>query len=128
MSKEYDETKVKPAISAPHEPKKTDGLKVQNVLLRREFKINFDDAKYAVKVIKTQPAKTGQRPSKLRNFLKSIPVIGGFLVRVFTPKREAYKKLQSQAGYSSEAKNKAHINNKHTEEIDSRLKKVMLNK
>ncbi|MGL9717339.1 MAG: hypothetical protein ACR5K9_01310 [Wolbachia sp.] len=123
MSKEYDETKVKPTPSVSQEPEKTNGSKVHNILSKRKFEINFDDTKYAVKAIKTQFAKTEQRPSKLRDFLKSIPVIGRFLVRILMPEKETYKKLRPRIGHSSEANNKTSIDNKHTEEVGSELKK-----
>ncbi|WP_341812511.1 hypothetical protein [Wolbachia endosymbiont (group A) of Conops quadrifasciatus] len=55
--------------------------------------------------------------------MKSIPIIGGLLVKIFTPEKEAYKKPQSQTYRSSEVKNKTCIDNKHTEEVRSRLKK-----
>ncbi|QOD38668.1 hypothetical protein [Candidatus Wolbachia massiliensis] len=123
MSKEYDETKVKPVTSIPQGLKKINVSKVQNVLSRKEFKINFDDAKYAVKTVKTRFLETEQQPSKLRDLLKSIPVIGRLLAKIFTPEEAAYKKLQLQTDHSSEARNKTCINNKHTEEVGSRLKK-----
>ncbi|WCR58022.1 hypothetical protein [Wolbachia endosymbiont of Ctenocephalides felis wCfeJ] len=123
MSKEYNETKLKPAPSISQESEKINGSRVQNILSQKKYKINFDDKKYAVKVIKTQFAKAEQRPSKLRDFLKSIPMIGGLLARIFAPEEETYKKLRLQAGHPSEAKSKTCIDNKHTEEVGSRLKK-----
>ncbi|EAL58039.1 conserved hypothetical protein [Wolbachia endosymbiont of Drosophila ananassae] len=53
MSKEYDETKVKPAISTPQGPEGTNGSKAQSVLSnKRKPTINFDDKKYGVKTSK----------------------------------------------------------------------------
>ncbi|NSM56482.1 hypothetical protein HET73_02750 [Wolbachia endosymbiont of Atemnus politus] len=121
MSKEYDETKVKPAPSISQEPEKISGSKVQNVLSKREFKINFDDAKYAVKTVKTQFAQTEQQPSKLRDFLKSIPIIGRFLVRVFIPEKEAHKK--SQAVCSSKTRHETSVDDEYTQKVGSRLEK-----
>lgn len=40
MSKEYDETKVKPAMSTPQEPERTNGLKAQNVLSKKKKACN----------------------------------------------------------------------------------------
>ncbi|QKX00833.1 hypothetical protein GOY14_00415 [Wolbachia endosymbiont of Dipetalonema caudispina] len=92
MSKEYNETKIKTTLSMPRENKKTNELKVQNILSQKKYKINFDDRKYAVKIIKTQFAKTEQKPSKTKkSFLKSIPIIGELLAKIFTSERERLK-------------------------------------
>lgn len=122
MSKEYDEIKIKPAPSTSQEPKEANESKIQHVLLKRKYNINFDDKKYAVKTVETRFLETQQRPSKLRDLLKSIPVVGGFLVKIFTPEKGVYKKLQLQTGYSNEAKNKIHIDNKHAGKVSSKLK------
>ncbi|MCV3769178.1 MAG: hypothetical protein K0T53_00360 [Wolbachia pipientis] len=93
MSKEYNETKIKTTLSMPQENKKTNELKIQNILSQKKYKINFDDRKYAVKIIKTQFAKTEQKkPSKTKkSFLKSIPIIGELLAKIFTSERERLK-------------------------------------
>ncbi|WP_341818309.1 hypothetical protein [Wolbachia endosymbiont (group B) of Ennomos erosarius] len=133
MSKEYDETKVKPAMSTPQEPERTNGLKAQNVLSKkRKPAINFDDKKYGVKNLKIdqQFLNKRQEPSKLRDFLRSIPIIGRFLARIFTPEKieiisnpimEAYEK--SQAGHSSKIKDETSIDDEHAKEVDSKLEK-----
>lgn len=136
MSKEYDETKVKPAMYTPQEPERTNGLKAQNVLSKkRKPAINFDDKKYGVKNLKIdqQFLNKRQEPSKLRDFLRSIPIIGRFLARIFTPKKieiisnpiydnmEAYEK--SQAGHSSKIKDETSIDDEYAKEVDSKLEK-----
>ncbi|UPA55131.1 hypothetical protein MWH06_00125 [Wolbachia pipientis] len=136
MSKEYDETKVKPAMSTPQEPERTNGLKAQNVLSKkRKPVINFDDKKYGVKNLKIdqQFLNKRQESSKLRDFLRSIPIIGRFLARIFTPEKieiisnpiydnmEAYEK--SQAGHSSKIKDETSVDDEHTKEVDSKLEK-----
>ncbi|WP_088414464.1 hypothetical protein [Wolbachia endosymbiont of Wuchereria bancrofti] len=123
MSKKYDETKVKPAISTSQEPKRTNGSKVQSVLSKRRYDINFDDKKYAVKTVKTRFLETEQQSSKLRDLLESIPVIGRFLAKIFTSEKETYKKLQLQIDRSSKIRNESRIDDKYTEEISSKLKK-----
>jgi len=136
MSKGYDETKVKPAMSTPQEPERTNGLKAQNVLSKkRKPVINFDDKKYGVKNLKIdqQFLNKRQESSKLRDFLRSIPIIGRFLARIFTPEKieiisnpiydnmEAYEK--SQAGHSSKIKDETSVDDEHTKEVDSKLEK-----
>ncbi len=136
MSKEYDETKVKPAMSTPQEPERTNGLKAQNVLSKKiKPVINFDDKKYGVKNLKIdqQFLNKRQESSKLRDFLRSIPIIGRFLARIFTPEKieiisnpiydnmEAYEK--SQAGHSSKIKDETSVDDEHTKEVDSKLEK-----
>ncbi|MDR1139902.1 MAG: hypothetical protein LBJ80_05065 [Rickettsiales bacterium] len=119
MSKKYDETKVKPATSTPPGPKGTNESRIQ--VTRRKFP-NFNDERYSVKTVKTRFLETGQQPSKLRNFLKSIPIVGKFLAKVFTPEkieiisnpiyenREAYKAYKrSRNKYYSEAKDEAEV-------------------
>lgn len=133
MNKEYDETKVKPAISRPQEPEKTNGSKGQSVLSKkRKPAINFDDKKYGVKTpkIDQQFSNKGQESSKLRDFLRSIPIIGRFLARIFTPEKieiisnpiydnmEAHEKLQS--GHSSKIEDRTSIDDKHAK-VDSKL-------
>ncbi|XCA33535.1 MAG: hypothetical protein ABS808_01585 [Wolbachia endosymbiont of Polyergus mexicanus] len=136
MSKEYNETKVKPAMSTPQEPERTNGLKAQNVLSKkRKPVINFDDKKYGVKNLKIdqQFLNKRQESSKLRDFLRSIPIIGRFLARIFTPEKieiisnpiydnmEAHEKLQ--AGHSSKIKDETSVDDEHTKEVDSKLEK-----
>lgn len=136
MSKEYDETKVKPAMSTPQEPERTNGLKAQNVLSKkRKPVINFDDKKYGVKNLKIdqQFLNKRQESSKLRDFLRSIPIIGRFLARIFTSEKieiisnpiydniEAYEK--SQAGHSSKIKDEISVDDAHAKEVDSKLEK-----
>lgn len=129
MNKEYNETKVKPAMSTPQEPERTNGLKAQNVLSKkRKPAINFDDKKYGVKNLNKR-----QESSKLRDFLRSIPIIGRFLARIFTPEKieiisnpiydnmEAYEK--SQAGHSSKIKDETSVDDEHAKEVDSKLEK-----
>ncbi|WP_395462971.1 hypothetical protein [Wolbachia endosymbiont of Cantharis cryptica] len=84
MNKEYDETMVKPPTSISKELEETNGSKAQNVFSERKSEINFDDKKYATKILITdqQPLKKEQEPSKLIDFLKPIPIIGRFLVRI----------------------------------------------
>ncbi len=130
MSKEYDETKVKPAMSTPQGPEGTNGSKAQNVLSKkRKPVINFDDKKYGVKTSKIDQ-QSPNKASKLRNFLRSTPIIGRFLARIFTPEKveivsnpimEAYEK--SQAGYSSKIKDETSIDDEHAKEVDSKLEK-----
>jgi|GEM_PF-5323296 len=136
MSKEYDETKVKPAMSTPQEPERTNRLKAQNVLSKkRKPAINFDDKKYGVKNLKIdqQFLNKRQESSKLRDFLRSIPIIGRFLARIFTPEKieiisnpiydnmEAYEK--SQAGHSSKIKDEISVDDEYAKEVDSKLEK-----
>ncbi|MDX5462049.1 hypothetical protein [Wolbachia endosymbiont of Oedothorax gibbosus] len=133
MNKEYDETKVKPAMSTPQEPERTNGLKAQNVLSKkRKPAINFDDKKYGVKNLKIdqQFLNKRQESSKLRDFLRSIPIIGRFLARIFTPKKvevvsnpimEAYEKLQ--AGHSCKIKDETSVDDEYAKEVDSKLEK-----
>ncbi|NUX00931.1 hypothetical protein GO685_00050 [Wolbachia endosymbiont of Madathamugadia hiepei] len=135
MSKKYDETKVKPATSTPPGPKGTNESKIQ--VKRRKFP-NFNDERYSVKTVKTRFLETGQQPSKLRNFLKSIPIIGRFLAKVFTPEKieiisnpicenreayEAYKRSRNK--YHSKAKDEAKTictGGKHEKVISSKVK------
>lgn len=134
MNKEYNETKVKPAMSTPQEPERTNGLKAQNVLSKkRKPAINFDDKKYGVRNLKIdqQFLNKRQESSKLR-ILRSIPIIGRFLARIFTPEKieiisnpiydnmEAYEK--SQAGHSSKIKDETSVDDEQAK-IDSKLKK-----
>lgn len=42
-------------------------------------------------------------------------------MKIFTPEKEEYKKLQSQIGLSNKAKNEIYIDNKRTEEVGSKL-------
>jgi len=75
MSKEYDETKVKPAMSTPQGPEGTNGSKAQSVLSnKRKPTINFDDKKYGVKTSKIdqQSLNKRQESSKLRDLLSAI--------------------------------------------------------
>ncbi|QKX01515.1 hypothetical protein GOY13_00845 [Wolbachia endosymbiont of Cruorifilaria tuberocauda] len=123
MSNEYNQSKVKPVPDMTQETEKIENLRVQNVLLQKKYKINFDDKKYAVKIIKTQFAKTEQHPSKARDFLKSIPVIGGLLAKIFTSEKGIHKKLRLQTIRSRETKNEDHINDKHIEKVCSKLKR-----
>ncbi|WP_250295415.1 RasGAP domain-containing protein [Wolbachia endosymbiont of Oedothorax gibbosus] len=130
MSKEYDETKVKPAISTLQEPEKANRSKAQTGTA-----INFDDKKYGVKTpkIDQQFLNKRQESSKLRDFLRSIPIIGEFLARIFTPKKieiisnpiydnmEAHEKLQSS--HSSKIEDKTSIDDEHTKEVDSKFEK-----
>ncbi|MGL9760999.1 MAG: hypothetical protein ACR5LB_02075 [Wolbachia sp.] len=135
MSKKYDETKVKPATSTPPGLKGTNESKIQ--VTRRKFP-NFNDERYSVKTVKTRFLETGQQPSKLRNFLKSILIIGRFLAKVFTPEKigtisnpiyenreayEAYKRSQNK--YYSEAEDEAKticMGGKHDKVISSKVK------
>ncbi|MDR2548289.1 MAG: hypothetical protein LBC34_02185 [Rickettsiales bacterium] len=135
MSKKYDETKVKPATSTPQGPKGTNESRIQ--VTRRKFP-NFNDERYSVKTVKTRFLETGQQPSKLRNFLKLIPIIGKSLAKVFTPEKieiisnpiyesreayEAYKRSRNK--YYSEAKGEAKIirtGGKHEKGISSKVK------
>lgn len=123
MNKEYDDTKVKPAVSTPQKPEKINRSEAQNVLSKkRKSAINFDDKKYGVKIsIDQHPSNKKQEFFELRGFLSSIPIIGSFLVKIFTPEEEIHKKLQSQVDYSSKAKDETYIDNKHTEEVGSKL-------
>ncbi|WP_065106840.1 hypothetical protein [Wolbachia endosymbiont of Nomada ferruginata] len=136
MSKEYDETKVKPAISTPQGPEGTNGSKAQSVLSnKRKPTINFDDKKYGVKTSKIdqQSLNKRQESSKLRDLLRSIPIIRRFLARIFTPEKieiisnpiydnmKAYKK--SQEDYPSKIKDETSIDDEHTKEVDSKLEK-----
>ncbi|MCA4775068.1 hypothetical protein IHO40_02980 [Wolbachia endosymbiont of Mansonella ozzardi] len=82
--------------------------------------------------------KKEHKYSKLRNFLKSIPVIGKFLAKVFTPEkieiisnpiyesREAYETYKrSRNKYYSEAKDKAKticMDGKHEKGVSSKVK------
>ena len=53
MSKKYDDTKVKLAVSAFQKPEKVNRLEIQNVLSKKSKPaINFDDKKYGVKISK----------------------------------------------------------------------------
>ncbi|MGL9681922.1 MAG: hypothetical protein ACR5K2_02955 [Wolbachia sp.] len=74
MSK-HDETKIKSSTSTSPGLKGTNESKVQ--VIRRKFP-NFNDERYSVKTVKTWFLETGQQPSKLGNFLKSILIIGSF--------------------------------------------------
>lgn len=135
MSKKYDETKVKPATSTPQGPKGINESRIQ--VTRRKFP-NFNDERYSVKTVKTRFLETGQQPSKLRNFLKSIPIVGKFLAKVFAPEKieiisnpiyesreayEAYKRSRNK--YYGEAKGEAKIictDGKHEKVISSKVK------
>ncbi|MGL9759522.1 MAG: hypothetical protein ACR5LA_12660 [Wolbachia sp.] len=80
-----DETKVKTVMSTSQGPEES---KAQSSLLeKRRPTINFDDKKYGVKTpkIDQQPLNKRQESSKPRDFLRSIPIIGGFLTRIFAP-------------------------------------------
>ncbi|GFR07165.1 uncharacterized protein TNCT_13471 [Trichonephila clavata] len=137
MSKEYDETKVKPAMSTPQEPERTNGLKAQNVLpKKRKSAINFDDEKYGVKNFKIdqQFPNKRQESSKLRDFLRLILIrIRRFLAGILTSEKteiisnptydnmEAHEK--SQAGHSSKIKDETSVDDEHTKEVDSKLEK-----
>ncbi|QKX02555.1 hypothetical protein [Wolbachia endosymbiont of Dirofilaria (Dirofilaria) immitis] len=121
MNKENNEI-VKPTSSTPQETEKINEPRVQNVLSQKKYKINFDDRKYAVKIIKTQFTKIEQQPLKPKGFLKSIPVIGKLLAKIFTSEGETYK-LRLQTDHFSKAKNETCINNKYTEGVGSKLKK-----
>lgn len=126
MSKKHDDTKVKPAVSAFQKPEKINRLEIQNVLSKKSKPaINFDDKKYGVKISKIDQHLSNKKQESfgLRDFLSSIPIIGRFLVKIFTPEKEEYKKLQSQIGDSSKAKDEACVDNKYTEEVSSKLKK-----
>ncbi|QKX02661.1 hypothetical protein GOY07_00060 [Wolbachia endosymbiont of Litomosoides sigmodontis] len=123
MSDKYDETKVKPTTSTSQDEKRINESKVQNILSKRRYDINFDDKKYAVKTVKTRFSEIEQQPSKSRGLLESILVIGRFLAKIFTSEKETYNKLQLQIGRSSKTKEESHIDDKHTEEISSKLKK-----
>uniref|UniRef100_A0A8D8HAZ4 (northern house mosquito) hypothetical protein n=1 Tax=Culex pipiens TaxID=7175 RepID=A0A8D8HAZ4_CULPI len=123
MSKKHDDTKVKPAVSAFQKPEKVNRLEIQNVLSKKSKPaINFDDKKYGVKISKIDQHLSNKKQESfgLRDFLSSIPIIGRFLVKIFTPEKEEYKKLQSQIGLSK-AKNEIYIDNKRTEEVGSKL-------
>lgn len=124
MAEKYYDTKVKPEVSTSQKPGKVNRLEIQNVPSKKSKPaINFDDKKYGVKISKIDqhlPDKK-QESFGLRDFLSSIPVMGRFLVKVFMPKKEEYKKLQSQVGYSNKAKNETYIDNKRTEEVGSKL-------
>ncbi|MDG7055744.1 MAG: hypothetical protein LJD31_04430 [Wolbachia endosymbiont of Menacanthus eurysternus] len=135
MSKKYDETKVKPTTSTPPGPKGTNESRIQ--VARRKFP-NFNDERYSVKTVKTRFLETGQQPLKLRNFLKSIPIVGKFLAKVFTPEKietisnpiyeskEAYEAhKRSRNKYYSEAEDEAKIirtDGKHEKGISSKVK------
>ncbi|NUY39380.1 hypothetical protein GO684_01510 [Wolbachia endosymbiont of Litomosoides brasiliensis] len=123
MSEKYDETKVEPATFTSQEPKRINESKVQNILSKRRCDINFDDKKYAVKTVKTRFLETEQQSSKPRGLLESILAIGRFLAKIFIPEKETYNKLQLQTGRSSKIKDGSRIDDKHTEEISSKLKK-----
>ncbi|WP_044104107.1 hypothetical protein [Wolbachia endosymbiont of Onchocerca volvulus] len=116
MNKGYNETKVKSISAIPQKTKKINESRIQNALLQKKYKTNFNDRKYAIKIIKTQLAKIEQQPSKPRGFSKSIPVIRKFLAKISTPKRKIYK-LRLQTDHFSKAKNETHINNKYIEEV-----------
>lgn len=124
MSKKHDDTKVKSVVSAFQKPEKVNRLEIQDVLSKKSKPaINFDDKKYGVKIPKTDQylSNKKQEPFRLKDFLSSIPIIGRFLVKIFTPEKEEYKKLQSQIGLSNKAKNEIYIDNKRTEEVGSKL-------
>ncbi len=107
MGKEYDETRVKPTMSTPQEPERASGLEAQNILSKkRKPVINFDDKKYGVKNLKIdqQFLNKRQESSKLRDFLRSMPIVGKFLAKIFAPEKieiishpimEAYEKLKN---------------------------------
>ncbi len=123
MNKEYDDTKVKPAVSTSQKPEEINRSETHNVLSKKSKPaINFDDKKYGVKVSIDQhlPNKK-QEPFGLRRFLKSMPIIGDFLTKILTPEEEAHKKLQSQVDYSGKVKDEAYIDNKYTKEVGSKL-------
>ncbi|WP_353280830.1 hypothetical protein [Wolbachia endosymbiont (group B) of Cyclophora punctaria] len=124
MSKKHDDTKVKPAVSEFQKPEKVNRLEIQNVLSKKsKTAINFDDKKYGVKISKIDQHLSNKKQESfgLRDFLSSIPIMGRFLVKIFTPEKEEYKKLQSQIGLSNKAKNEIYIDNKRTEEVGSKL-------
>ncbi|RDD34519.1 hypothetical protein Wcon_01388 [Wolbachia endosymbiont of Cylisticus convexus] len=126
MNKEYSDTKVKPSVSTFQKPEEVNRSEAQNVLSKKSKPaINFDDKKYGVKIPKIDQHSSNkkQEPFGLRVFFKSIPIIGEFLAKIFTPEKEAYKKPQSQVGDSSKAKDEACVDNKYTEEVSSKLKK-----
>ncbi|MGL9732481.1 MAG: hypothetical protein ACR5KW_00300 [Wolbachia sp.] len=117
MSKKYDETKVKSAISISSG---FDGINESKIQVIRKKFPNFNDKRYSVKTVKTLFLETGQQSLKLRNFLKSIPIIGRFLAKIFTPEKiriisnhiyenreayEAYKRSQNK--YYNKAEDEA---------------------
>ncbi|OCA06827.1 hypothetical protein [Wolbachia endosymbiont of Trichogramma pretiosum] len=124
MSKKHYDTKVKPIVSEFQKPEKVNRLEIQNVLSKKNKPaINFDDKKYGVKISKIDQYLSNKKQESfgLRAFLSSIPVIGRFLVKIFTPEKGGYKKLQSQIGLSNKAKNEIYVDNRRTEEVGSKL-------
>ncbi|MGL9725753.1 MAG: hypothetical protein ACR5KV_03575 [Wolbachia sp.] len=123
MNKEYDETKVKPAVFTSQKPEEANKLETQNAFSKkRKSVINFDDKKYGIKIsIDQHLSNKKQDFFRLRGFFRSIPIIGNFLAKIFTSEKETYKKLQLQVNYSSKAEDKTYIDNKYTKEVGSKL-------